>query len=218
MNGLSILTRAAHRSNLSVLPPPHLEDRDADDSDHRLRDGDGPEDPARPHSHGLGQQDGQWNLEQPIAEEVDDRRRHGVASPVERLHHDHPEGIEKIPVADDPETLDAHAEHFRVWREDTDDGPAEEQEHDRNRSQKDHVVATGDPRRSLGPVGLASAEILPYQGGAAYPTACCAVCSKARLCEADTNLQRSCNQTHRLPENTPAMLAIAGHVAIVSTS
>src|SRR5688572_6418006 len=57
---------------------------------------------------------GERNLEQPIAEQVDERRRSGISGAVEGLFHDHSPGIENIPVADVAQRAHGDRNYLRI--------------------------------------------------------------------------------------------------------
>src|ERR1700747_3330339 len=87
--------------HLSQLPLASAKHHDPDARCCRLSDCDRQEDAARTHTGPLRPRVRQWDLPEPVAEQVHDCRRGGIARAVEGLHYNHAEGEEWITVADE---------------------------------------------------------------------------------------------------------------------
>src|SRR5262249_32256138 len=87
-NSTSILPppiKVRSRSDLLCFPAPSLEQDRAGSRDCPFRNHDGEESSVRLHAHGNRQPVGQWNFQQPEAEEIHDGGRHRVPGAVKGL-------------------------------------------------------------------------------------------------------------------------------------
>src|SRR5260370_2464029 len=117
-------------------------EEDASGGDGGFRNDDGDVDAIGAHAQGNGEEIGQGNFQEPEAEEVHHRGRHGVSRTVEGLEHDHAVGIADVAVAENAQAGDSQRDDERIVGEETDDRFVEDDEQNTNPTNQDNVLTT----------------------------------------------------------------------------
>src|SRR5262249_16764100 len=147
------------------LPLPAAEERGAEHGEQRKRHRNRPESTLRSDLPYAREQVGERDLEQPEAQQVEERRRERVAGAVERLRQDDAVRVEQKSAAHDAQAADAVAGNISVAREGADELRREDKKQEAHESEEHHVVERRAPDRGLGAVGLLRAEILTHERG-----------------------------------------------------
>src|SRR5256712_2451481 len=152
-------------SDLLDFPAATFEEDDADSGDGAFGDDDGPKDAVGVHAGGNREQVGQWNFQEPEAEEIHNGGRDGVACAVEGLEHDHAVRIADVAVAENAQAGNGQRDDEGIAGEQTNDRFGENDEEETDDAEKDHVVKAGAPDGSFRALGLLGAEVLADESG-----------------------------------------------------
>src|SRR5712664_4169164 len=164
-NRAHVPTQKSRESDLLAFPAAMAKEEDASGGDGGFRDDDGDVDAIGAHAQGDGEEIGQGNFQEPEAEEVHHRGRHGISRTVEGLEHDHAVGIADVAVAENSQAGDGQRDDERIAGEEMDNRFGEDFVNDTAATEKDHVVNAGAPDGSFRALGLLGAKVLADERG-----------------------------------------------------
>src|ERR1019366_2311224 len=103
---------------------------------------------------------GQRDLKQQEPKEIQDGGGEGVSRSIEGLEYHHAIRVADVAYTDDSQAGGGEGNDGGVGGEQANDWPRKQDQEHTFATQKQHVIETGFPNRSLRPLGLLGAEIL----------------------------------------------------------